>query len=201
MLVEKRLIIRNEEEHLIHTEETYDLPASSIAKSFIFQIKTQVQTYWCSEMLGAKSEGCFFIVRNGKEGFDEAFVVVPVPKYSLEAETECFIYFISDMNLVRGFPLGSDESKLHRMSILASFADSYTMIRENSLKIDDVDIKSESDVDSIKELREGPEEKDGMRKVKENTSNIIVKPGQRLGISSRFPGYFRLENGLLWCHN
>lgn len=83
------------------------------------------------------------------------------------------------------------------MSILASFADGY--IREDTLKIDD--IKSESDSDSIKELREGPEEKDGMRKVKENPSNIIVKPGQRLGISSRFPGYFRLENGLLWCHN
>ena len=30
---------------------------------------------------------------------------------------------------------------------------------------------------------------------------MVVKSGQRLGISDRFPGYFRMENGALWCHN
>ena len=37
--------------------------------------------------------------------------------------------------------------------------------------------------------------------VRENPLNVTVKSGQRLGLSDRFPGYFRMENGALWCHN
>ena len=31
--------------------------------------------------------------------------------------------------------------------------------------------------------------------------NVRLRPGQRLGIGDRFKGYFRLDNGALWCHN
>ena len=37
--------------------------------------------------------------------------------------------------------------------------------------------------------------------VKENPLNVRPKPGQRLGISDRFKGYFRIETGALWCQN
>ena len=37
--------------------------------------------------------------------------------------------------------------------------------------------------------------------IKESPGNIRLKPGQRMGIRDRFKGYFRLENGQLWCHN
>jgi hypothetical protein len=37
--------------------------------------------------------------------------------------------------------------------------------------------------------------------VRENAMNVRVKGDQRLGISDRFSGYFRMENGALWCHN
>jgi hypothetical protein len=37
--------------------------------------------------------------------------------------------------------------------------------------------------------------------MKENLANFYVKNNQRIGLSDRFPGYFRMENGALWCHN
>ena len=36
---------------------------------------------------------------------------------------------------------------------------------------------------------------------KENPENLKIIEGVRMGISERFVGYFRLEDGLLWCHN
>jgi len=36
---------------------------------------------------------------------------------------------------------------------------------------------------------------------KKNKENVIVKPGQRVGMSERFPGYLRIESGALWCNN
>lgn len=37
--------------------------------------------------------------------------------------------------------------------------------------------------------------------LKENPENLRIIEGVRMGISERFVGYFRLEDGLLWCHN
>lgn len=36
---------------------------------------------------------------------------------------------------------------------------------------------------------------------KENPKNIRIRGGQRMPLSERFPGYFRMDNGALWFHN
>ena len=39
------------------------------------------------------------------------------------------------------------------------------------------------------------------RPQRENPKNIRLRGGQRMPLSERFPGYFRMDNGALWCHN
>ena len=39
------------------------------------------------------------------------------------------------------------------------------------------------------------------RAQRENPRNIRLRGGQRMPLSERFPGYFRMDNGALWCHN
>jgi len=41
----------------------------------------------------------------------------------------------------------------------------------------------------------------GVQQFKMNPHNIFLEDGEKMTLSERFPGYFRLENGLLWCHN
>lgn len=38
-------------------------------------------------------------------------------------------------------------------------------------------------------------------KLPEHPNNLRLQKGVTMGISERFIGYFRLGNGLLWCHN
>lgn len=81
MLVEKRTVHRNEEDHITHTEETFDLPCDSIVRSFIPRMKgVKVQTYWCSES-NKTSQGPFYILRKATE-MQEAFVIMPMKKAS-----------------------------------------------------------------------------------------------------------------------
>jgi len=39
------------------------------------------------------------------------------------------------------------------------------------------------------------------RAQRENPKNLRLRGGQRMPLSERFPGYFRMDNGALWCHN
>jgi hypothetical protein len=39
------------------------------------------------------------------------------------------------------------------------------------------------------------------RAIKENPKNIRIRGGQRMPLSERFPGFFRMDNGALWFHN
>lgn len=71
---------------------------------------------------------------------------------------------------------------------------SYTVVPEEGGKY----LDKRFEPTEIRMLKSG---KSDTKNLKEHPKNVRLKDGQVMSISERFVGYFRLEDGLLWCYN
>ncbi|CDW82058.1 oxysterol binding family protein [Stylonychia lemnae] len=255
MTITVKELNRDEDKHVLNTEETLDLPSDYVVRQFLERRSVKMLTYWCQD-----ESGNFYVLRkshsqSSKSGkvlnnVMEAYICVPIENNKSE---KCIVYFFSDFNYGEQGPsivmnsLLQDKIKVMRMGILASLAQYQKYLNERQIRhvyqvtrdvqqqivnknmeifdgpllmadLDD-DAKFGGRTHSISSnqgdfFNENRQQYRGsvnariigeaggqLKKIKENPRNISVRPGQRIGISDRFPGYFRLETGALWCHN
>jgi hypothetical protein len=95
--VQSREFLKNDEGHIVITDDILDLPCSYLLRSFIPRRKRRTLTYW-----GIDDQGCFYVLKSTfntsggetPESTMEAFVCVPCTDKS----DRCLIYFFSDFN-------------------------------------------------------------------------------------------------------
>jgi len=101
MTISTREITRDEEKHIITTEEILDLPPDWLSRQFIQRRQMKSITYWCQD-----DQGYFYVIRKALPMHDkrylsdvqEAFVCVPLES------GKSLVYFFSEFNYGRQGP-------------------------------------------------------------------------------------------------
>ena len=219
----------NPEKHLTNYNFQFERSFNDIWSMNQKPTQAKAQQYWCISNNDTKFIFTQIEEMTDKKSvkYEEAFVIINIP-YQAD---KCMVYFFTNLGCPDGFVYENitlmsikehneydgeidediDASSMDKQIISRAVAYSGVKSKINLMPTSSMynsAARTEDDVKIILDKRFSSGYGNAVRghhhqvrKLPEHPNNLRLQKGVTMGISERFIGYFRLEDGLLWCNN